>query len=267
MLERFTGPLAAIEAHASAEELVRLLTELYGAGLERTLELVYEAAGERASAVFTALAGDKLVASLMILHGLHPQSVEERVQAALDKVRPYLHSHEGDIEILRVQDGIVDLRLAGSCNGCPSSLATVKLSVETAILEAAPEITEVRAHGMNTGDGGATRHDSDWVSLDAHSALASGGSSALEVDGAPVLLVGDGRIVHAYRNQCPRCLHGLSSAPLAWPMLTCRSCDERYDVADAGRAASGADAALEGFALSYDVRDPRRVRLAIPVTA
>ncbi len=263
LLQRFTGPIAPKEAHAAAEELVQLLTELYGAGLERTLEIVHDNAAERSEAVFAALASDKLVASLLILHGLHPQTVEERVQAALDKVRPYLNSHEGDIEILGISEGVVHLRLAGSCHGCPSSLATVKLTVENAILEAAPEISEVRAQGLSVSQ--TDRRDSDWISLDAHPGLASGGSSTLEVDGAPVLLVSDGCLVHAYRNQCPRCLHGLSSAALEWPMLECRSCDQRYDVASGGRAEG--EATLEAFPLAYDVHDSRRVRLAIPVTA
>ncbi|MDQ2857771.1 MAG: NifU family protein [Candidatus Eremiobacteraeota bacterium] len=266
LLQRFTGPLAPKDAHSAAEELVSLLTELYGAGLERTLEIVHDASAERADAIFDSLAADKLVASLLILHGLHPQTLEERVQAALGKVRPYLNSHEGDIEILRIAEGVVHLRLAGSCHGCPSSLATVKLTVETAILEAAPEIGEVRVQGLSTAET-SERYDSDWISLDAHSALAANGLCALDVAGAPVLLVSDGRLVRAYRNQCPRCLHGLSGAVLEWPTLVCRSCDERYDVANAGHSENAAALAIEGFPVAYDVHDARRVRLAIPVTA
>ncbi len=265
-MQRFTGPLAPKDAHSAAEELVSLLTELYGAGLERTLEIVHDTSGERADAIFSSLAADKLVASLLILHGMHPQSVEERVQAALEKVRPYLKSHEGDIEILRISEGVVHLRLAGSCHGCPSSFATVKLTIETAILEAAPEISEVRAQGLSAAES-SERYDSDWIGLDAHTALATGGSSALEVTGTPVLLVSDGRLVHAYRNQCPRCLHGLSGAVLEWPMLVCRSCDERFDVASGGQAQDAAGLAIEVFPVAYDVHDARRVRLAIPVTA
>ncbi len=266
LLQRFAGPLVPLEARATAEELVHLLTELYGAGLERTLEIVHETGAARSEAIFDALAADKLVASLLILHGLHPQTVEERVVAALDKVRPYLNSHEGDIEILRIAEGVVHLRLAGSCHGCPSSLATVKLSVERAILEAAPDITEVRAQGVSAPEK-TELHDSEWIDLSAHPRLHHGGTSALEVGGMPVLLVSDGRLVHALRNQCPRCLRGLGGATLRWPLLACNSCEQRYDVANGARADGEQALAVEVFPVAFDVHDAERIRLTIPLTA
>jgi Fe-S cluster biogenesis protein NfuA len=95
--------------------------------------------------VFARLCEDPFVESLLCLHGLHPLSVEERVQRALDGVRPYLKSHEGGVEIATIEDDVVVLRLEGTCDGCPSSEATVKLAVERAILDRVPEIRSVRA--------------------------------------------------------------------------------------------------------------------------
>jgi hypothetical protein len=86
------GPIA----RERAEELVRLVVELYGAGLERVLELAYDA-GALDDDLLASLAGDELVSSLLLVHGLHPYGVEERVQRALDDVRPYLGSHGGDV--------------------------------------------------------------------------------------------------------------------------------------------------------------------------
>ena len=81
------------------------------------------------------------MASLLLVHGLHPYDVETRVEQALDGVRPYLGSHGGDVELLGVtDDGVVRLRLLGSCDGCPSSSVTLKLAVEEAIEAAAPEV-------------------------------------------------------------------------------------------------------------------------------
>ena len=73
------------------------------------------------------------------------------MQRALEGVRPYLKSHEGDIDDRGVADGVVTLRLHGTCDGCPSSAATVKLAVERAILERVPEITDVRAENVAAG--------------------------------------------------------------------------------------------------------------------
>ena len=96
------------------EEAVGLVTELYGGGLARVLELVSEADVER-------LVADDLVGSLLILHGLHPLDLEARVVAALDSVRPYLGSHGGDVEVLGIDEdeGVLHLRMLGSCDGCP----------------------------------------------------------------------------------------------------------------------------------------------------
>ena len=79
---------------SAAEELVRLVVDLYGAGLERLLEIVYDAAGSTTE-LLGRLAADDLVASLLLVHGLHPDDVGDRVERALDDVRPYLGSHGG----------------------------------------------------------------------------------------------------------------------------------------------------------------------------
>ena len=133
-------PAAPARAREQAEELVRAVTDLYGAGLERLLEIAYDS-GRLDDELLGLLADDELVASLLLVHGLHPYDVRTRVERALDSVRPYLGSHGGDVELLEVSDeGVVRLRLLGSCDGCPSSSVTLELAVEDAIEAAAPEI-------------------------------------------------------------------------------------------------------------------------------
>ncbi len=125
-------------AYGAVEDLVRLLTDLYGGGLARVVDL----AGEVSPELLDRLADDELVASLLIVHGLHPSDLTGRIEAALESVRPFLAHHDGDVELLDVDAdaGAVRLRLLGSCDGCPSSSVTLKLAVERAIVEAAPEI-------------------------------------------------------------------------------------------------------------------------------
>jgi Fe-S cluster biogenesis protein NfuA len=144
-IERLLAELGA-DADAAvrrkAEELVRLLVDFYGAALGRVVDLADQALLER-------LAGDELVASLLIVHDLHPLDTKARVQAALERVRPYLGSHAGGVELLGIDDdGVVHLELEGTCNGCQSSTLTVKLSIERAIEEAAPEVTGVDVQGI-----------------------------------------------------------------------------------------------------------------------
>jgi len=124
-----------------AEELLRLVSDLYGAGLARVVELVEE----HAPGLLTEFVKDDLVSSLLLIQGLHPDSVDVRVEQALNSVRPFLAQHGGDVELLGIDDevGAVKLRLLGSCDGCPSSALTLQGAVETAILEAAPEIIHI----------------------------------------------------------------------------------------------------------------------------
>jgi Fe-S cluster biogenesis protein NfuA/nitrite reductase/ring-hydroxylating ferredoxin subunit len=267
--ERVSTPRQAREG---AEALVSTIVGLYGNGIERILEIVHESAGDRSPGIFERLAADPFVESLLCLHGLHPIALEDRVRAALDSVRPYLESHEGGVEIAGIEDGVVLLRLEGSCDGCPSSAATVKLAVEKAILQRVPEIHEVRALGAPepssaTIGRASLKLESDWIAVDDLPGLAAdpdSGIAARDVGGAAVLFVRFGKTIYAYRNACPGCAQPLESGRLSQPFLTCRACDATFDVIHAGRAALPGAPAAEPFPLAYE---DGRVRVAIPVGA
>ncbi len=139
--------MADPEARTAAVELVQSLMDFHGSGIERMMELVAEA-GEAGSAIFESFARDSLVGSLLLLYGLHPVDVETRVMQALDKARPLLDSHGGDVELLGVDEGVVRLRFRGSRKGCPSSALTLKLTIEEAIYAVAPDITAIESEGL-----------------------------------------------------------------------------------------------------------------------
>jgi Fe-S cluster biogenesis protein NfuA len=124
-----------------AGELLRLVSDLYGAGLARVVALTEEQAPE----LLDSFGRDDLVASLLLVLGMHPKSLAARVADALEEVRPFLASHSGGVELLGIdaEAGAVQLRLLGSCDGCPSSSVTLHMAVERAILEAAPEIARI----------------------------------------------------------------------------------------------------------------------------
>ena len=129
------------EIRATALDLVQSVVELHGAGLQRLIDaLMQTPAGEHA--LSQALQND-LVSSMLLLHNLHPDDIETRVLRGIEKARPYLKSHGGDVELTGVRDGIVHLRLHGTCGSCPSSSITLKNAVEDALYEVAPDIVEI----------------------------------------------------------------------------------------------------------------------------
>lgn len=233
-----------------AEELVGLLVEFYGAGLARIMELL----GEQAAA---PLLRDGLVTSLLVLHDLHPQSTEERVLAALERVRPYLGSHSGDVEYLGLDpDGTVRLRLAGSCDGCPSSAVTVKMAIEKGIEDVAPEVTKVEVEGIardlapKLGAAGPEGHTllplsqvgrepeqpaATWVQVEGIDDLGQGQVVPTLVADTPAVVCNVGGQLYAYADRCPACGSGLNGAELAGVLLACPGCAQRYDVVRAGR--------------------------------
>lgn len=247
-----------VVARERAEELVRLVADLYGAGLERVLEVMHDA-GRLDEEVLAALAADDLVASLLLVHGLHPYGVTTRVEMALESVRPYLGSHGGDVELLGVSEsGVVRLRLLGSCDGCPSSSVTLKLAVEGAIEAAAPELTAIEvedAPAEPAGDGlisvdalwsrvspAAEGQIGTWHPLSEIEALAVGDVLVQDVAGTAVLVCRLGADLFAYVDGCARCEASFAGAALARRLgaavgeavLRCPGCRAHYDVRRAG---------------------------------
>ena len=247
LLEEF-ATVRDSRAREKAEELVRLLMELYGGALAKVLEIVV--AGGRADEIVERLGADELLSGLLVLHGLHPLDAKERITRALDRVRPYLGSHGGDVKLLRIKDGVAYLSLEGSCHGCPSSALTMKLAVEKAIEEAAPEVARIEVEGVSqavasvsvaSGDphNGERNprdfHSAKWFVLDNLPEFAQGDLASTELGGINILVCRLDGTFYAYRDRCPSCGLALKKSPLRENILTCSSCGNRFDVRRAGQ--------------------------------
>jgi len=257
----------------AAEESVRLLVEMYGAALERVVDALQRSdSGDQALAELT---GDDLVASLLIVHGLHPVSLEDRITEALDSVRPYLGSHAGGVEVIGVDDeGVLQLRLQGSCDGCSSSSETVRVAIENAVLAAAPEIVAVQAEGMVERPTKKTEllqiqpyrpaepvASGGWQVLADPPSLGRGEVAGIDVGGVAVLLIRTDTQRYAYRNRCARCSSALDDAGIEGSLLRCPACAATFDLAVAGRPVDGEGDQLEPLPL---LADGQGVRVAVP---
>ena len=241
-------------ARERAEQLVREVTDLYGAALERMMNVALAADPGLAH----RFAADDLVASLLLVHGLHPYDIERRVADALDSVRPYLGSHGGDVSLLGVDDGVVRLQFQGSCKTCPSSSVTLELAVEDAVRAAAPEISSIEVvaaeQSPNTGvipaESLLTQLHSNghrstaWQPVPELAELSDGEVGGFRVSGATALVCRVGGDVFAYRDRCSACTGTLAGAQLSGAVLRCPNCGAGFDVVHAG-AGVGGDSHLE----------------------
>ena len=134
-------------AQNRVQELIGAVLELYGAGLERILGVVNDA-GEAGLPIREALLDDGIVASLLLIHGLFPVPLEERVMQGLENIRPFLAGHGGNVELVSLENGIARLRLQGSCDGCPASASTLENALREAIDEVAPDLLGLEVEGV-----------------------------------------------------------------------------------------------------------------------
>ena len=247
-LERVDDPVA----RGRAEELVSAVIELYGDGLARILALIDEHG--QAAQLRDRLAGDGVVASLLLIHGLYPVGLTERVVEALDSVRPYMESHGGNVELLGVEDAIARIRLEGSCDGCPASSSTLELAIKSALDEAAPDLEGLVVEGAvappqpaSPGPGalelpvvqvaaGADEGPPTWFGLDGVERIGEGELRTASVNGLALIVARvDGSLL-AFRDACAGCRASLESAELNEGTLVCAGCERRFLLPRAGRS-------------------------------
>lgn len=143
-LERLGDP----KIRASVKELLQLVMDMHAAGFERILEVLFDK-GEIGRETIDQLGADPLVSSLLVLYGLHPEELEQRVLAALRKVSPELRSHGIEVALTGIEEGAVTIRAAVVTAGCGSTSANAKTVLENAIFEAAPDVSSIVIEGLD----------------------------------------------------------------------------------------------------------------------
>jgi Fe-S cluster biogenesis protein NfuA/nitrite reductase/ring-hydroxylating ferredoxin subunit len=253
-IEKLIGRLDALEdaeARTTALALVQSLMDMHAEAFGRVFDLC------GSEELMARLAGDELVGSLLLLYGLHPDAVETRVEAALERVRPYLRSHGGSVVLLRVEEGVVHLRLDGSCHDCPSSSRTIKLAVEDAIFEAAPEVEKVVADGSASAVAGGR-----WENVGDLTSLANASGRMVDVGGQRLYVCRADENLYAWGSACPGCGAELDGAAIDGRSLGCRACGRRFDLYAAGQSLEEPSLHLDPFPLLIE-HGQARVALAV----
>jgi hypothetical protein len=145
-LETLAGPAS----RAAAKELVQLLMDLHGTGLERILDVVFQS-GDPGAKIIDELGQDPLVSSLLVLYGLHPDELQTRVERKIEQIGSKLHKMGAEVKVVSINGGDVCLRARlddHDGHACGSTRRTVQQTVEEAVYEAAPDLTSLVVEGL-----------------------------------------------------------------------------------------------------------------------
>jgi Fe-S cluster biogenesis protein NfuA/nitrite reductase/ring-hydroxylating ferredoxin subunit len=265
-----------------AEELVATVVQLYGDGLERIVGTLMEdgEAGRRLSA---KLVEDDLIASLLLIHDVHPVPLHERVTAALEQVRPYMESHGGNVELLSLEDGVARISLRGSCSDCAASAVTLELAIKQALEATAPDLERLEVEGAAPAPSGPSlplAGDSPpgggfelpmvisetstpspaWFEADHLDLIPVGRIVAATVGGSELVVANVDGTLLAYANSCAGCGSRLDAGELTAGTLACPACARSFFLPRAGRSMDSERLQLEPFPL---LREQGRVKVAL----
>ena len=164
-------------SRAAGKELVQLLMDLHGTGLNRILEVIFRS-NEAGGQLIDELGRDPLVSSLLVLYGLHPEDLPARVAGAVDRIKPKLRKMGCEIELKNVHEGDVYIRARLEGHTCGSTATTARALLEEAVYSAAPDITSLVVDGLEAPAANG------FVALDKlAAAVPSGRSLAVSGDG------------------------------------------------------------------------------------
>lgn len=264
-------------ARKTSQEFMRAIMELYGLGLAKVVQVLGNS-GEAGAPMRQELIEDGIFASLLLIHDLYPVPLEERIEEGLDTVRPYLASHGGAVEVMKIQEGVVYLRLEGSCKGCPASAATLELAIKKALNEAAPDLVGLQVEGVIEQEGAgkkglpmvgaaapkaAPKQESSWFDVEGTERVPVGTLLAVNMSGLKLIVANVDGTMLAYQNACAGCAGPMDTGELIEGVLSCPSCARRYFLPRAGRSLDEDRLHLVPIPLLYDEGIGVKVALAV----
>lgn len=194
---------------------------------------------DRGAELLMELAGEPDVHAVLLLHGILRPDPTARAAQVLASVRPYLESHGGDVELVKVEQGVAWVKLHGACSGCSMSAVTLKQGVEEALTSAIPEIVRVDTVPADPqDDAGAPLQITvmekvrrGWEQGPAVDDVPDGAVTLVQAGGEAFAVVRDGPRLSAFRDACAHAGQPIHDGLLdvAGGTLTCRAHGWQYD--------------------------------------
>ncbi len=219
--------------------LRRAIDQLHKEAFSRLIKTFRQ--DKEAMALFKEAASDELIYAVLRHHELIKPSMHERIEKALDTVRPMLQGHGGNVELVAVEaPSTVVIRLLGTCNGCPAADLTFTEGIEKAIKEFCPEITEIKKSKINTiskCDDAATvqfispfakASDAGWSRLADLAEVPECQLRAFDVEGKSILLYRMQDKLYCYYNACAHMGLPIDTGELEDNKITCPYHGFRY---------------------------------------
>lgn len=216
------------EISAASTARATAIDALNAEAIRRLIRMLKDVPGF--GAALREAAGDEVVYAVLRRHGILKPSLHERVEDALESIRPMLDSHGGDVEVVAVEPPRVDVRFLGACDGCPASALTFYSGVKKAIQDAMPEIKEVKqVKGLGGGSPDQVHFASPfadykaegWVFAMKLPQLADGQTLSKDLEGQSVLLSRFGDKVTCFANVCAHMGLALDGGEVDEGLITC----------------------------------------------
>lgn len=240
--------MPAPAARALMQECMESVLSFYGDGIERMLQVV-KRSGIDGQKAFDDLLHDNVVRGLLLIHGLHPHDLATRLREALDKVRPYMESHGGNVELLSLENDFARLRLQGSCKTCPSSAVTLELAVRSAIEEACPDLAGFEVEGAIAAEAARRSYPlAEWIEIENARQLPDGAFLTCQAEGLSLFVCRVNGSLYAYRDRCPSCNVPLHLGTMESGLVACPE-GHRFSVPEAGRSPDQPALHLDPFPL------------------
>jgi Fe-S cluster biogenesis protein NfuA/nitrite reductase/ring-hydroxylating ferredoxin subunit len=240
---------AAVGAYKLAIE------ELNGEALRRLIRALKT--DPAALAAMKNAIADEVVYAVLRRHDIVKASLNERVEAALEGVRPMLASHGGDVELVKVKPPSVEVRFIGSCDGCPASALTFHAGVKKAVQDACPEITDIiQVKGLGGSEESGVRFVSpfalgdkgNWVAAGLLSDIPEGSVRSTIIGGEKVLLSRNGATVTCFQNACAHLGFPIHGGEIENGIITCPHHGFQYDLSS-GECLTAPEVQLQSHAV------------------
>lgn len=216
----------------------RSIEALHGEALRRLVRALKSS--PEALAAMKVAVSDEVVYAVLRRHEIVKPSLTERVETALESIRPMLASHGGDVELVAIAPPAIQVRFLGSCDGCPASALTFHAGVKKAVEDACPEITDIiQVKGLSNGQGNdsvrfvspfALTAINNWEYAAKLSEIPEGGIRPLELAGEKVILSRRGGIVACFQNACAHLGMAIDDGEIENGIITCPYHQFRYDL-------------------------------------